>query len=352
MPSFQKTLTRLALRLPGAILVRMAGGAPTVTGGRTLDPALQLLARNAAKQGAVAEKQPEEVRAATNAGMQLLSGRTRRLDSVETLALDGPEGAIPARLYRPLAREEPTPLLLYFHQGGFVIGTLDWCDTFCSILADEAGCLVLSVDYRLAPEHPFPAASEDAIAAWRWVQRNAASLGGDPARVAVGGESAGGNLAAVVSQETRGAGGHPPILQLLIFPWLEGRARRPSRETFAESWPLGSDLMDWFTRHAFPSPDDLDHPRLNPLHAPDVAGLPPALVFTAGFDPLCEEGEDYATRLRAAGVAATHRRFEALTHSFTALGSVPACQRAQIEIARAFAQRLTTLPADPATRDK
>ena len=201
VPALQTTLTRLTLRLPGPVLRRLAGGAPTVTGGRTLDPALQLIAANAAKSGNGALGRPDEVRASMNDGMRLLSGKTRPLVAVRQLALEGPAGELPARLYSPRALGQPAPLLLFFHQGGFVVGTLDWCEAFCSMLADEAGCLVLSVDYRLGPEHRFPSASEDALASWRWVQENATRLGVDPARVAVGGESAGGNLAAVLTQE-------------------------------------------------------------------------------------------------------------------------------------------------------
>jgi acetyl esterase/lipase len=322
----------------------MAGGAPTVVGGRTLDPALQLLAANAARSRDEPLGSPSEVRASIDAGMCLLSGKARPLVTVEALALDGPAGELPARLYRPRALAQPAPLLLFFHQGGFVVGALDWCEAFCSILADEAGCGVLSVDYRLGPEDRFPAATEDALASWRWVQQNAARLGVDPARVAVGGESAGGNLAAVLCQETHTRGERTPLLQLLIYPWLEGRARLPSRELYAESWPLDTRLMDWFNDNALASPDDADHRWLNPLHTPDLAGLPTTLVFTAGFDPLCDEGAEYVDRLRAAGVDASHYCFDALTHSFLALGAVPACQRAQLDIARAFASRLASAP--------
>jgi len=340
VPSLQTTITRLMVRLPGGILQRLAGGAPPVTGGRTLDPALQLIAANAARKGGALTDSPGTVRESTNRGMKMLSGAPRPLAAVERLLLDVGEEGVPARLYRPRAVASPAPLLLFFHQGGFVIGTLDWCDAFCSLLADEAGCLVLSVDYRLAPEHPFPAATEDALSAWRWVQEHGARLGADPARVVVGGESAGGNLAAVLCQEVRGGPGNGPLLQLLIYPWLEGSPRAPSRKIHAESWPLGAAMMDWFIKHALASPDHQDHAWLNPLHAPDLAGLPPALIFTAGFDPLCDEGSDYAVRLRAAGVVSSYRCFDSLSHSFTALGAVPACQRAQLEIARTLAREL------------
>lgn len=340
--SLQALATRLLLRLPRGLLVRMAGGSPTVIDGRTLDPALQLVAANARRQrGGRPLPGPVEARRSTNAGMALLSGTPRPLAAIEPIAIPGPGGKLAARLYRPHALAEGAPLLLYFHQGGFVIGTVDWCEAFCSLLADEAGCLVLSVDYRLAPEHPFPAATEDALATWRFVQEEGARLGADPARVAVGGESAGGNLAAVLCQETRGSGDTAPLLQLLLFPWLEGRARTPSRETFAGAWPLDAELMDWFTDHALADPADLDHPRLNPLHAGDLTGLAPALIFTAGFDPLADEGRQYADKLNAAGVLATHHCFDALTHSFTAMGAVPSCLAAQKRIARALEQALT-----------
>jgi acetyl esterase len=326
-------LVRALLRLPDPWLLRLAG-APARADAGALDPACQLLARRSASQPHPARLPPEAMRAAYDRGMTLVGGRRRPDVAVLPLAAPGPAGEVPLRLYRPPDLPRPAPLLLFFHQGGFVIGTPDWCEPFCTLLAGTARCLVASVAYRRAPEHRFPAAHEDARAALRFAAAHAAELGADPARIAVGGESAGGNLAAFLCAQARRDGGPPLVLQLLVYPWVEGRSERPSTRIHAHAWPLDQRLMDRFTELAFESPGDLDDPRMNPLHADDLAGLPPALVHCAGFDPLADQGRAYAEKLAAAGVPATHRCWQNLPHSFLALGAVPAALRAQQEIAR------------------
>lgn len=340
MSRIERAVTRGLLRLPGSWLLRLAGGEPTVVEGRTLEPALQLAAARGKQSPHPASLTPAQARRATNAGLALLGGRIRPGVSLEPLSLPGPGGEIPARVYRPAAAGEQLPLVLFFHQGGLVIGTLDWCDGFCSILSDTLKGLVVAVDYRLAPEHHFPAATEDALAAWTWARDHAREIGGDPERIVVAGDSAGGNLAAVVAQTARREGGRQPVFQLLVYPWLLGRARTRSYEAFADAWPVDRPLMDWFTSHALEKPDDLEDPRLNPLREPDLSGLPPAHVATAGFDPLCDEGKAYADRLAEAGVSVSYRCYESLSHSFLAMGAVPACERAQDEIAEVVAAAL------------
>lgn len=334
-------LQRRALSLPPGLLLRLAGGRPVVVEGRVLDPALQLGAVQAARQKLqLWQLAPAEARRAADRGLAVSNASPRRLESTLDLAIPGPAGPVPARAYRPRGLSGPAPLLLYFHQGGFVLGNLDWCEPFCTLLADEARCIVVSVDYRLAPEHFFPASHEDALAAWRWAVDEAASVGGDPERVAVAGDSAGGSLAAYLAHEAARADGPRPLFQLLIYPWVLARAQTPSYQHFANAWPLGSALMDWFLEHAFEKPEQRQDWRVNLLNEPDFSRLAPAHVANAGFDPLCDEGRLYAEKLAAAGRPVTHRCYDSLTHSFTAMGAVPAARRAQLEIAAELARGL------------
>ncbi|HKA66718.1 MAG TPA: alpha/beta hydrolase, partial [Solirubrobacterales bacterium] len=237
---------------------------------------------------------------------------------VEAREVPGQAGPIPARFYVPegLPAGGPSPLLVYFHGGGWVIGDLDTHDGVCRFLAAAAGTAVLAIDYRLAPEHPFPAPVEDAWAGFAWAAANAAELGVDPARIAVGGDSAGANLAAVVCLLARAGGGAMPAMQLLIYPPTDSAGDLPSRRLFAEGFLLTKGDMDAFERHYLPPGSDATDPRVSILLAPDLTGLPPAYVATAGFDPLRDEGEAYALRMREAGVRVALRRHPGLIHSF------------------------------------
>jgi acetyl esterase len=249
---------------------------------------------------------------------------------VEKLEMPGHGGPIPARLYVPanVAGDAAAPLLLYFHGGGWVIGDLDTHDGTCRFLAAAAGATVLAVDYRLAPEHPFPAAVEDAWAAFAWAAANGTRLGIDPARIAVGGDSAGGNLAAVVSLLARAGGGAMPAMQLLIYPPTDAAAELPSRRLFAEGFLLTKRDMDLFEQAYLPPGCDAADPRASILLAPDLRGLPPAYVATAGFDPLRDEAEAYALRMREAGVRVALRRHPGLTHNFVNLTAISRTSRA------------------------
>jgi acetyl esterase len=258
---------------------------------------------------------------------------------VESLQAPGQGGPIPARLYVPggLPPEAPMPLTIYFHGGGWVIGDLDTHDGVCRFLAAAAGTAVLAIDYRLAPEHPFPAAVEDAWAGFAWAVANAAELGIDPARIAVAGDSAGGNLAAVVSLLARAGGGVMPAMQLLIYPPTDSAGDLPSRLLFAEGFLLTKGDMDTFERHYLPPGTDATDPRVSILLAPDLSGLPPAYVATAGFDPLRDEGEAYALRMREAGAQVALRRHPGLIHSFANLTAVSRTARgAMLEAAGAL----------------
>jgi acetyl esterase len=243
------------------------------------------------------------------------------LPEVRDLSADGPHGPIPLRLYRPVpAGGGALPVLVYYHGGGWVIGDLDTHDVLCRELALGSGCAVVAVDYRMGPEHRFPAAVDDCIAATYWVRRNAASLGVDAGRLAVGGDSAGGNLAAAVAIAARDAGDLPIAWQLLIYPATDQRRVAPSHTSNAQGYLLTADSLRWYHDHYIDDPrHDLDW-RASPLLCDDLHGLPPALVLTAGFDPLRDEGIQYAQRLTEAGNRATHVSFERQIHGFVPMG--------------------------------
>lgn len=243
---------------------------------------------------------------------------------VRDLKAEGPHGAIPVRLYRPLgaAADAALPVLVYFHGGGWVIGDLDTHDVLCRSFANGAGCAVASIDYRMGPEHRFPAAVDDVLAATRWVRREAASLGLDAGRLAVGGDSAGGNLAAVVAIAARDAGDLPIAFQLLIYPATDMRRGHPSHQANGQGYLLTSDTMTYFHDHYI---DDTRHDldwRASPLLHADLSGLPSALVLTAGYDPLRDEGMAYAEALTAAGNRAAYVCFERQIHGFITMGKV------------------------------
>jgi len=235
-------------------------------------------------------------------------------------AFDGPGGAIKYRRYRPLGVEAGSlPTLIYYHGGGFVIGNIETHDSTCRRLANKSRCQVISIDYRLSPEHPFPAPIDDGIAAFRHVRDNAAALGADPARLAVGGDSAGGAVAAVVCQAMRDAHEQGPAFQMLIYPATDSSRESGSRKEFAEGYFLTKGLMDWFWKAYVPAGTDLTDLRLSPLLARDFAGLPPAFVLTAGHDPLRDEGRAYADRLIDAGVKTTYVNYPGTIHGFFTL---------------------------------
>lgn len=231
-------------------------------------------------------------------------------------AIPGPAGDIPIRIYTPEG-VGPFPLLVYFHGGGFVVGSIDGSHDLCRTLCWGAGCTVVSVDYRLAPEHKFPAAPDDCLAATRWAADHAAEFNADPARLAVAGDSAGGNLAAVTALRIRDEGGPPLCGQLLLYPVADYHTPpTPSYLANADGYLLTREMMVWFWGHYLSHAGEADDPRAAPLRAPDLAGLPPALVITAEFDPLRDEGERYAERLQAAGVPTVLLRYDGMVHGF------------------------------------
>ena len=263
----------------------------------------------------------EMIRAGYTAQRSGLDARAPKDLDVRNLEVAGAAGPLKARLYKPQGAKGTGPGLVYFHGGGFVIGNLDTHDDFLRRLCKASGVRVLSVDYRLAPEHPFPAAHDDALAATRWAFDHAAEIGFDPARIAVGGDSAGGNLSACMALEMRGDAGRKLAFQLLLYPATAMNQDTPSRRALATGYVLTAEVMDWFGNH-YGAEAHPQAKRAEPVHAADLSGLPPALVVTAGFDPLKDEGKAYAEALNKAGVKARHIEYPTFVHDFYTLSAI------------------------------
>jgi len=263
-------------------------------------------------------------------GFSALAGLTEgpEVAKVETREMDGPAGKIRVRIYWP-AGNGPKPGLVFFHGGGFVVCDLDSHDATCRELANGADCVVVSVDYRLAPEAKFPAAPEDCYAATQWVSREADQLGIDATRIAVAGDSAGGNLAAVVALMSRDRGGPSLVHQLLIYPVTDNRFDTTSYKDNGSGYFLSANMMRWFWHHYLESEADGENPLASPLRAGDLSGLPPATVLTAQYDPLRDEGRAYAKRLEEAGVATTHTDYPGVFHGFLGMtAQIPRARQA------------------------
>jgi acetyl esterase len=328
--------------LPAAVRRRLAG-APIQIDGNTLDPDLQLLLRVDNLLPATTKTDAATARAHFRNLCKLIPGTPPEVQRVTELTVRGADGQLGARLYVPrstapdlgsapgsadAAGSGRGGLLVFFHGGGWVVGDLDTHDALCRSIAADAGIRVLSVDYRLAPEAPAPTAAEDAIAAFTWAVDHAEDLNVDPARIAVGGDSAGGNLAAVVAQQTVRRGLPQPALQVLLYPALDLVARRPSRDLFSEGFILTEADIIWYRDLYTPDPTLRPDPIVSPLRAEDLTGLPPTYLTTAGFDPLRDEGAEYANALKSAGNQLTHAHHPTLAHGHSSLLTVPGTTRA------------------------
>jgi acetyl esterase len=323
MPSeLDITLARALATLPDSVL-RVIAGRPIRIDGQQLDVELQILLR---LRGRTSEPSLEassvpQVREQVARETRALAGRPLPLDRREALDLPGPAGPLHARLYSGAAHGSRPPLLVYFHGGGFVTGDLDTHDNTCRFLAAEAGVMVLAVAYRLAPEHPFPAAVDDALAAFCFARENATQLGADPNAIAVAGDSSGGSLATIVCHETSRENGPAPLFQLLLCPVTDLSRKSRSYQLFGDGFLLTEGQMDWFRKQYLVDDSAALDYRASPLLADTLNGLPPAYVVTAGFDILRDEGEEYAHRLSMAGIPVALRRHPSLTHGFvTATG--------------------------------
>jgi acetyl esterase len=321
--------------LPDRVKIRMSGTAPIVVDGQQLDPQLQFI-RSQRRENAPGLLEPNVEAGRRRYHRETLAyrGPVTEVAAARDLEIKGAESPLPARHYAP--RSPSDELTVYFHGGGFVLGGLDTHDEPCRILCREAGIHVLSVGYRLAPEHPFPAALDDAAAALRWAQTHAATFGADPRRVSIGGDSAGANLSAVVCHESRT---HPPCAQLLIYPPTDGGTGWQSLELFSEGFFLSRKDRAAFSRH-YQVPE-IERTRVSPLRNSDLSKLPPALVVTAGFDILRDEGEAYAKALAGAGNIVRSHRYAGVGHGFIHLtGICRAARRAMVSIAREWRELL------------
>jgi acetyl esterase len=285
-----------------------------------LDPQCKAFLDGLAARGGPPLHQLSPAEARANAMPPDLAGPEQPVHRVENRRIPGDGGLIPIRVYYPRETAQ-LPALVFFHGGGFVLGGLDSADRTCRALANGSGCVVISVNYRLAPEHAFPAAADDAFAATEYVATHAADFGVDPSLLAVGGDSAGGNLAAVVALRARDAGGPAIAFQLLVYPQVDFTDDSPSMREYGADHFLTTETMAWFANHYLPPPIDRRQAWVSPLHA-KLAGLPPAFVLTAECDPLRDQGEAYARRLQEAGVGATLKRYEGMFHPFFSLSGI------------------------------
>lgn len=313
----------------------VAGSELRQPGGRVMDPKAQLFGTFAANvRPPDVIPTPEEARAQLRKLVELLDDPAPALAHVRDVTVPGAAGPVPARVYcdRPPAAGDAPPMLLYLHGGGWVQGDLETHHGACARLAAWSGVMVVALHYRLAPEHPFPAGADDCLAAYRWLRRHGGELGGDPTRVAVGGDSAGGNLAAVVCQDAMAAGDEPPPdFAVLVYPAVDLGWRSASHAQMPDAFILPRNRLDWYNEQYIASPEQIDDPRVSPIAGTDLRGHPPALVVTAGFDPLRDEGRHYADRLAEAGCDVVYHEYPGQIHIFFSVTrALPAglvCQR-------------------------
>ncbi|HEY1590182.1 MAG TPA: alpha/beta hydrolase [Solirubrobacteraceae bacterium] len=319
----QYLLVRGLTGLPDRAL-RLPAGRPVIVDGQELDVELQLILRlmKLAGDPELDELTVQGARERITQNAAAFAGPTIEVARATDVTVGGADGQLRARLYVPFGAPAAGPLLVYFHGGGFVVGDLDTHDNVCRFLTRQASVGVLSVDYRLAPEHQFPASFDDAVAAFRFVVEHAVDFGADPARIAVAGDSAGGNLAAGVARSAAADGGPAPAFQLLFYPWVDLATEHRSMELFAEGFYLTRRDLHWYRNHYLADPAQATDPRCSPLVAAEPGSVAPAYITTAGFDPLRDEGEDYASRLREAGATVAVRRHPGLIHGFANLGAV------------------------------
>jgi acetyl esterase/lipase len=307
----------------------------------TLDPAAKrVLDMQSEIGGALFETlTPAEARAAFNASNPLWQPEAPEVSTSYDFTAPGPYGPIPLRLYRGAGVEvgNPLPALVYFHGGGWVVGDLDSHDVICRGLANAAGAIVISVGYSLAPEHKFPAGIEDAAATMRFISEQAETLGIDSTRIAVGGDSAGGNIATVVSLMARNGDVPAVSFQILFYPNTDAALTHTSYLTMGEGYGLTASTMRWYRDHYIRDVSDIDDWRVSPLRAPRLAGVAPTYIVTAAYDPLCDEGMDYVSRLQAEGVIVMHRHLNGQIHGFVSMGQyIPEATSTIVDAAAAW----------------
>lgn len=331
---FFRLLFRALLALPPGALLRIAGEPPRTVNGRKLEPRVQFHAWFVQRFRRPLTINPAELRKPRLLSLFLLDGKAAHV-AFEDRSIPGAAGPLRVRIYGAGSGNAPRPVLVYFHFGGCVLGDLETCHTACSRLAREGDVIVVSAQYRLAPEHKFPAAVDDAVTAYRWARQNAEALGGGANLVGVGGDSAGGYLAGAVSLMCRNSGEPAPALQLLIYPVTEMDRESMPEGPHDADYPLSRADMIWFSEQYLATPADAENSLCSIRRAADLKDLPPALIFLAGHDLLRDEGLAYAEQLKAGGVPVVLRTFDSLPHAFTAMcGAIPEARRAVSEMAR------------------
>jgi acetyl esterase len=355
-PLVQKFITKMVMAMPPPILRALAGGEAVEIGGRKLDAQLQMMAHASKSTPKMTSFPPAVARAGAAMSFKTAQGPIEPGVAIEDFEIPAPAfgggPVLAARTYRPANQDPTAPVFVYLHMGGGVIGDLDTGHGFCAILAKGARCAVVSIDYRLAPEHPFPAGLDDSLYAYRWVRDNAARFGA-PAffkSCTMMAEKLPPMLSPPIAALPAGA--PQPVLQLLVYPATDIGSKTQSMTTYAEAFPLTTETMNWFMLHYAPGTDHA-HLRLSPMKEESLAGLAPAIVVTAGFDPLCDQGEVYAHRLMEAGVPTLYRCYDSLAHGFLGFpGVVKAADIACREIAglvrQGFDGKLTDIAAQRA----
>ncbi len=360
---------RAVLSRPGAVLALTGSSAPIERDGRVLNRGVQALlglvtVLDGATNRSGGTPDPVDTRDVFNATTRMVMP-TRTDVHVTGRTIPGPEGApeLPVRIYRRFGvgigrpRRRPAAIA-YFHGGGWVVGNLDSHDASCRRIAAVTGCVVVAVDYRLAPEHPFPAAVDDCLAAYAWVQRHHAELGTAPGLVGVMGDSAGGNLATVVAQATRPGRPSalpdvpPPVAQCLVYPAVDARFVTESYRVMGDGFFLTAEGMEAYRARYLPDRDDWEDVRASPGLAVDLEGLAPAVVVTAGFDPLRDEGADYAAAMAAAGVEVEYRCYDDMVHGFFGMGVVPDCGALATEVCDAMGALMRRVAHDRDDADR
>jgi acetyl esterase len=322
---------RSVLRLPGPLLRRFAGR-PVRVDGQVLDTDMQAVLKLQKMAGIPrVETLPIPAGRALLRDQSAIVSGAQPVGETRDLSVPGPDGLdLPARLYVPRGTVGPSPLLLFVHGGGWVYGDLESHDGVCRFLTEQSGVRVLAVDYRKAPEHRYPAALDDCFAAYSWLCDHAADLGADTSRVAIGGDSAGGNLAIAVCLRARERGLPKPVAQMLVYPATDFSQRLPSRGMFGQGFYLSKEFMDRCEAAYVPPGADTTDPLLSPLQAKDLSGLPPAYVVTAGFDPLRDEGEAFARRIADDGGVVELKRHAGLIHGFFNMVGVSGSARSAV----------------------
>ena len=341
-------MTELKLELAHTLLpedeaLRLLDGHRIRRGGRVMDPKAQIVGEFVKSIRVPGYFPPlPELRQQLRTMVALMDEPAPTLPRVEDIGIPGPAGDIPARIYAPRAGGARMPAVAYFHGGGWVQGDLETHHGLCARLAKHAEVLVVAIDYRLAPEHKFPAAVEDCFAAYRWLRARGGDVGADPSRVAVAGDSAGGNLSAVVSQLAASAGAAPPTCQVLIYPAVDFALDTDSHRELAEGHVIPRDRITWYGEQYLRTEADKADRRASPLRATTLAGQPPAMIVTGGFDPLRDEGHAYAEALRRAGVEVVYREFPGQIHAFVSLTkAIPQGMACTLEIAEYLRKRMS-----------